>query len=163
MSKTLAFTIEHQQQTEWCWAAVSKSVASFFDSPPTWTQCSIANAELGQVDCCANGSSPSCNCSWYLDRALSRVKHLRSMSTGSSGKPTIENEVDQNLPIGARIGWSGGGGHFVAIYGYDDSDATKLLIVIGDPWYGVSIVDFDVFVSDYLGSGAWTHSYFIQQ
>jgi hypothetical protein len=160
MSKTLGFTIEHQQQTEWCWAAVSKSVASFFNSASAWTQCSVVNAELTRSDCCASGGSPACNQPWYLDRALQRIKNFRSMSNAPSNRTSVRTEIDSDDPMGARIQWAGGGGHFVSIYGYDDSDATKLLIVIGDPWYGVSIVDFDVFTNNYLGMGSWTHSYF---
>ena len=71
----------------------------------------------------------------------------------------MQQEIDNDDPMGARIQWTQGGGHFVSIYGYDDSDAAKFLLVIGDPWYGVSIVAIDQFTKNYLGMGSWTHSY----
>ena len=160
MSKTLAFVIEHQQQTEWCWAAVSKSVSTFFDSAAGWTQCAIVNSEMGRSDCCTKGGSPFCNCTWYLERALQRVSKFRNMLNSPSDRLTVRGEVDISNPMGARILWARGGGHFVALYGYDDSDPDHLLVVVGDPWYGASIVDFDTFTTNYLGMGSWTHSYF---
>jgi hypothetical protein len=41
----LDFTMQHQQQTNWCWAAVSTSVALFYDPVSTWTQCAVASAK----------------------------------------------------------------------------------------------------------------------
>lgn len=163
MGKTLTFVIEHQQQTEWCWAAVSKSVSAFFNAATGWTQCKIVNAELARNDCCEGGNSPFCNRPWYLDRALQRVNNFGTTSNNPSDRPTVRGEVDAEDPMCARIQWVGGGGHFVSIYGYDDSDATKLLLVIGDPWYGTSIVSFDTFTNNYLGMGSWTHSYFTKR
>lgn len=162
MSKTLGFNIEHQVQTEWCWAAVSKSVSVFFNAGSPWTQCTIVNAELGRTDCCADGSSASCNCPWYLDKALQRVNNLKKLSDSATDTAAVRSEIDGGDPLGVRIGWNGGGGHFVALYGYDDSDPTNLLLMIGDPWTGTSIVPFDVFSTNYQGMGTWTDSYFTQ-
>ena len=39
-------TVEQQQQTQWCWAAVSNSVSHFYDAGSAWSQCTIVNAEL---------------------------------------------------------------------------------------------------------------------
>ena len=77
-ARTCGLTVEHQTQTQWCWAAVSNSVSHFYDAGSTWTQCTIVNAELGQSTCCSNGSSSACNKPWYLDKALTRVGCLLS-------------------------------------------------------------------------------------
>jgi hypothetical protein len=160
-------TVEHQQQTQWCWAAVSNSVSHFYDAGSTWTQCAIVNAELGQTACCTNGSSSACNQPWYLDRALTRVGCLLSWASGTLTFATVKSLINSTRPPCARQGWSGGGGHFMAIVCYFEgllgllggAGSTAKRLRISDPWYGDSVVDYDVFVSGYQGTGSWTHSY----
>src|SRR5947209_8521285 len=72
---SLGFSVQHQRQTQWCWAAVTSSVAAFFGTT-TWPQCRVVNSELDQQACCTSGSSPECNKSWYLDRSLTRTGNL---------------------------------------------------------------------------------------
>jgi hypothetical protein len=159
--------VEHQQQTQWCWAAVSNSVSHFYDAGSTWTQCSIVNAELGQSTCCTNGSSSACNKSWYLDKALTRVGCLLTWASGTLSFATVKSLINGGRPPCARQGWSGGGGHFMAVACYFEgilgllarSGSTAKRLRISDPWYGDSVVDYDVFVSGYQGTGSWTHSY----
>ncbi len=156
--RQLTFTIQHQQQTNWCWAAVAVSVSLYYNSASGWTQCSLANAELGQTTCCANGSTAQCNQPWYLDRALTRTANLSSWVSGSVGLSTVEQEVDAARLVGVRIGWSGGGGHFVVIEGYQENGAGY--VYIEDPWYGASYVGYDTLRTAYQGSGSWTHTYY---
>ncbi len=159
--------VEHQQQTQWCWAAVSNSVSHFYDAGSTWTQCSIVNSELGQTSCCTNGSTAACNKSWYLDKALTRVGCLLSWASGTLSFATVQSLVNNGRPPCARQGWSGGGGHFMAITCYFEgilgllagSGSTAKRLRITDPWYGDSVIDYDLFVSGYQGTGTWTHSY----
>ena len=105
--------VEHQQQTNWCWAAVSNSVSNFYDAASTWTECSIVDAELGQSTCCTNGSSAACNQSWYLDKALTRVGRLQSWASGTLTFASVQSLINNGRPPCARQGWSGGGGHFM--------------------------------------------------
>jgi len=152
----LNFVMQHQQQTNWCWAAVAASVSAFFNPSTPWTQCLIVNAELGRTDCCVNGSSASCNVPWYLDRALQRTGNFVSWSSGAETLANIENEIDNGRILGVRIGWSGGGGHFVVLEGYN---ADLNMVAVDDPWYGASDVALATFQTAYMGSGTWTHSY----
>jgi hypothetical protein len=166
-SRCSGLTVEHQQQTQWCWAAVSNSVSHYYDPGSTWTQCTIANAELGQTGCCTNGSSAACNKPWYLDKALTRVGCFQSIASGTLSFATIRSLIGAARPPCARQAWSGGGAHFMAItccyegilglLGESGSMAKRLKIT--DPWYGDSIVDYTTFVSGYQGTGSWTHSY----
>lgn len=159
--------VDAQQQTQWCWAAVSNSVSHFYDASSTWSQCTVVNAELGQTTCCTNGSSAACNQSWYLDRALTRVGRLQSWGAGTLTFATIKSLINGGQPPCARQGWSGGGGHFMGIACYFEGligalsggSTTAQRLRITDPWYGDSVVDYTVFVSGYQGTGTWTHSY----
>jgi hypothetical protein len=155
----LDFAMQHQQQTNWCWAAVATSVALFYDPASTWTQCTVANTELGRADCCGAGASGACNVYGFLDTSLTTVGHLDHFTGSSSTFAAVQAEIDAGRPLCARTAWSGGGAHFLAIIGYR---ILQEMLAVDDPWYGKSDVSYATFGSSYQGSGSWTHSYFTQ-
>src|SRR3954466_8432973 len=65
----LDVTIPAQQQTNWCWAAVSVGIArAYHDNPPD--QCTLATSILGQgLHCCPIGE-PKCNVTHTLEEPL---------------------------------------------------------------------------------------------
>jgi hypothetical protein len=160
--RCLNYNRQDQQQTNWCWAAVSGAVAAYYNASTTWTQCAIADAELGRSDCCGAGASGACNVPWYLNSALSRVGHLASFASGTLTFAIVQSEINAGRPVCARIGWSGGGGHFVALTCWYRNLLTGTQSVrVDDPWpaYGRSVWLFSAFSTAYQGSGSWTHSY----
>ncbi|WP_024696289.1 papain-like cysteine protease family protein [Pseudomonas syringae] len=185
-SLTLPFAMQPQQQTNWCWAAVSVSTALFYDLGNPATQCALANQAFGDSNnCCVNGSSGACNQPYFLNLALSWVGHLNNWYEQAFTLAQIMGEIDARHPLGARIGWNGGGGHFVAIYGYNTNvpaaapalsapvapastpasaptpapAAPPATLSIADPWFGVSVIAMTDFAAHYQGGGTWTHSY----
>jgi hypothetical protein len=160
-SNQLNMAMQPQQQTNWCWSAVSVSVKLFFSPGYAITQCDQANSQLGQTTCCANGSSSACNIPWYLDRALSGLGNLAGVFVGTTSFSAVQTQINSTRPVGCRIGWAGGGGHFVAIDGCDPASPNQLL-TIKDPIYGTSILAYMIFSTAYQGSGSWTHSYLTQ-
>jgi hypothetical protein len=159
-TRRLAFHMQAQTESNWCWAATSTSVSHYYWYSSTWTQCKVAGAELNLKNCCELPASGACNVPWYLDRALTRTDNFVSIS-GPIGFDQVRAEIDAGHVVGARIGWSGGGGHFVIIYGY-----TRVLTFeyfdIDDPIYGKSHLKVSDFSSNYQGSGSWTHAYITQ-
>ena len=153
------FVMQRQLQANWCWAATAASVSAYFNPATSWTQCKVVNAELGKSDCCTNGSSSYCDIPWYLDAALARTGNLQSWSSGTESMPNISGEIKNGRPLCARIGWSRGGGHFVAIDGFN-SDLN--MVAIDDPAYGPSDVTLATFLTAYQGTGTWTHKYFVK-
>ncbi len=157
-SKQLAFNMEAQTQSNWCWAATATSVSHFYWFLSNWAQCLVANAELGLNNCCNSPVPVACNVPWYLDRALSRTNNFVSI-TGQITFQQVRDEIDAGRPVGARVGWSGGGGHFMVIYGYSTIGGTDYFD-IDDPIYGKSHLAVTDFADNYQGSGTWTHTYF---
>ena len=135
-SKQVAFDMQAQTQSNWCWAATATSVSRFYWLWSTWTQCRVANGELGRTDCCDSTVPSACNVPWYLERALTRTSNFVS-TTGQASFQQVRDEIDAGRPVGARIGWSGGGGHFMVIYGYSFIAGVEHLD-IHDPIYGKS-------------------------
>ena len=154
---SLAFAMQKQQQTNWCWAAVSASVARFYRPATPWArQCRVASRELGQT-CCPAGARPGvCNVPWYLERALARVKHLQHWANGTATLPQSQGEISTGRPLGARVGWAAGGGHFVVLSGFSTAGN---LVTVDDPIYGRSTLPLATFQSSYQGSGTWAHTY----
>jgi hypothetical protein len=71
--------------------------------------------------------------------------------------PQVITEISANRPVGVRIGWQGGGGHFIAIAGYSTNGGQ--FVDVEDPWYQASAVSYAVLQSAYKGTGSWTHTY----
>src|SRR4051794_38807258 len=42
----LMFTMETQQQSNWCWAAAATSIFKFYSNSNQWSQCSVAGSCL---------------------------------------------------------------------------------------------------------------------
>ena len=155
-SSNLGFSMQTQLQSNWCWAAVSVSTSKYYLSTSKWTQCKVVNAELTQTSCCKDGSTAACDKPWYLDRALGRTGNLNVVTSGTIAFSVIQTEVNAKRPVATRIGWSGGGGHFVVIDGYN---STTQSISVRDPFYGSSTYTLTAFTTKYRQTGSWTHTY----
>lgn len=159
--KVLPFNMQAQTQSNWCWAATSTSVSKFYSALSPWTQCKVAADELSK-SCCSSPVPSACNIPWYLDKALTRTKNFVSIQGGTITWEKVKEELDKGLVVGTRIGWSGGGGHFMVIHGVSRVGDTKYLH-IDDPIYGKSVLTYNQFATNYQGSGSWTHTYFTKK
>lgn len=152
------FRVQSQLQLNWCWSAVSTSISLFYTPASPWTQCSVADAELGRGDCCAGGASGPCNRPWYLDRALARVGCYVSIA-GPCLMADLQSEIASGRVPCVRIGWSDGSGHFVAVAGWYTGAQGIDYVVVEDPNAGTVQLAFVSLLTAYRGSGRWTHSY----
>jgi hypothetical protein len=149
------FDMQHQLESEWCWAATSTSVYHFYNPSSTITQCQVVNHQLNRTDACVNGDSPACNQPGYLDEALAFLGCLNRVDGIPEPFATVVSETSTGRPLGIRVAWAGGGAHFLASSGYEQNQ----LMVVEDPIYGTSVVPYSTMLSAYQGSGSWTTSY----
>jgi hypothetical protein len=156
---TLNFSVEPQLGRDWCWAAVASSVSRFFDDATTWSQCSIASAELGKACCPAQRNGP-CDHPWWLDKALKCTGNLGSFLDGAIDEAAIRIQLGLKRPIGLRVGWSTGGGHFLAIRAIKTDTTGQLIITTTDPIFGESELSLAELESRYREVGTWTHTYY---
>jgi len=153
----LNFTVQPQTQSNWCWAAVSTSVAHYYDNASTVTQCEVVNQQVGRTDCCQNPGSSNCNVIGYLDNALTYVGHLASEQGSAATYAATSTAVIAATPPCIRIGWSGGGGHFIGVYGIEPTN----MHWVTDPIFGQSLVSYATLTGGtYEGNGTWTNTYF---
>ncbi|WP_169630176.1 papain-like cysteine protease family protein [Flavobacterium humi] len=149
--------MQFQSQSNWCWAANAASISVFYNGGSTVTQCMVASFCLNRTDCCSTAASV-CNVPYYLDRALKVVGSFKQVVNQPVGLPFIKAEIDGRCVIGARIGWQGGGGHFVTLFGYNDMTSNSF-VYVADPIYGGSYCNLANFTSSYLNAGKWTDTY----
>lgn len=155
----LAFSMQTQQELNWCWAANASSVSLFFDSASQWTQCAVAAACL-DANCCVDRAA--CNQTFVLDVPLSLTKNLQgSVIAAPDSRNALQEQIDAGSPVCCHISWGGQEGHFVTVSGYDWSTDD---VIVNDPLYGPgpARVPYNTFVGSYRGAGYWDYSYHTQ-
>ncbi|KAF0813425.1 hypothetical protein IGB42_01776 [Andreprevotia sp. IGB-42] len=160
----LRFAMQRQQQTHWAWAAVTASVARYYDPRATTSQCELANWAFNQINCCIDGSSSACNRPYLLAEALQHLGHLHQQTEGGISLPALTGEIDAAQPVVVAIRWTQGTErHPVVITGYDDTGPITT-IEINDPADGdTTVIRYADFPGSYKSGGVWdatclTHS-----
>jgi hypothetical protein len=151
--------MQMQLQSEWCWAATSSSVSHYYDPASTFSQCSIVNNQQKQTTCCTDGSTPECNTPFFLNQALTCTGNLASVENNPPPLAHLATEFAAGRVVCARIGWNGGGGHFLAL---DAVDVPNERIQVCDPIIGTSDYAYADFVNAYRGMGTCTTGYLTQ-
>jgi hypothetical protein len=156
----LKFPMQLQLQSQWCWAATSVSVSSYYDSQAGWTQCAMVNAQKGLTTCCEDGSSEPCNTPNVLSGPLRRADVLDRKEQGSVDYEAVRREIDAGRPLGVRVEWGDTHtGHFIVIEGYQRSGDER--VAVEDPFAGPFDLSFATLTEGlYQGTGFWTHTYF---
>lgn len=156
-NKSLAFAIQPQAQTQWCWAAVSSSVADYYapHTPPDPSQCALASWAFSPNDCCASGGSSACNQPYLQSLALQHVGHRNRSFSGPMTFSAIQAEIVAERPIAVSIAWNVAGGHAVTITGYATLSGVPSVLV-RDPGDGGSASWIPLSTFPAGGSWNWT-------
>ena len=162
----LAFTMQVQEETNWCWAAVAVSTGHFYAAAGgVPTQCHLATAELagkGVGVCCPARVNPACDIPWYLHTALVRLGRYHGyLATAANYASQLVPQIAAGRPVAFRIDWGAGTGHFVMVSGYDQTGGSQI-VTVDDPAPATSgglspqrhIMDYATFTSAYLGTGS---------
>jgi hypothetical protein len=137
--------------------AVSSSISSYYNKVAPWLQCHIVSMAFSDPTCCVNGGTTACNQPYFLHTALHITQNLNTWVTRALTYAETDNEIALGHPVGVRIAWNGGGGHFVAI-----TATQQNWVEVMDPWSGMHRVPYDIAKFSYKGGGAWSHSYITQ-
>ena len=160
-STKLALHMQRQVQSEWCWAAVTASVAVFYRPASSWTQCGVADATLGRQDCCTTGGADQerCNKPYFLDVALEVIGHFQGMEARVLAFDEILGEIGQGRPVCCRIEWQDRTGHFLSIIDCFTGPSGETYLRLADPIFLETQIVLRDFASGYQTGAAWTHSY----
>ena len=172
--RTIPLTVQKQENTEWCWAAVTVSINLVFRPLSTHTQCEVAGQILGR-QCCPGGKSAAsgpCNVPHELHPVLG---HFHLLAADPIVKPLtfnhVKREIDGGRPVCVLIKWLDkhgertNRGHFIAIAGYRVTPSQKEFVSIGDPFYGPSEISYTSFSNPRGGyrdgRGVWFASFLV--
>jgi len=156
----LRFRIQRQQQSQWCWSAVSCSVRRYYQPASTLTQCQLVNQRRGRTDCCVNGSSSACDRPDDTSNALDNLGHLNTFTGSSVSYAELRNQANAGRPTFMRIVWSGGGAHAVLACGVEDGN----FVIVCDPGSSsaadpnlgtTNVVAYNTLLTAYNGTGSW--------
>ena len=153
-ARLLDFTIQSQEQSEWCWAANAASVSKFYDPLSTWTQCQLANDAFALTTCCQDGTTDQCNQAYHVDVALVMVSRYGRTLKTRLADADIRMEIDNGRPVCVMIRWPDQNNHFVTIYGYSGT-----FYDIADPLWGLSMVEAATFPQQYHSGADWAETY----
>jgi hypothetical protein len=155
----LNFVMSHQQEQNWCWAAVALTITRYYNTTSIWiSQCQIASSGLGFICCQVGQNCKDCDVPWRLDSALNVTNNFNTWAPGQASISQIAVEIDGGKPLGVRIGWPDGTGHFCCITGYWEVGGETWLH-IEDPCYKHTCLSYSHFRSHYHCDGTWTDSY----
>jgi hypothetical protein len=169
--RTLNVLYNHQESTNWCWAACCQSVLAYYGQ--IIAQCDVAETarvldyrvvnqyrgpRFGGTYCC--NLNNGCNCTNYMDSctfsagSISLIlKYYGIMKNYSVESPisydVIKNEINSWRPVVFQWAWVAGGGHFLVIRGYNTSNN---LINYIDPNDGYQTMTYQWVVSNSLSS-----------
>jgi Papain-like cysteine protease AvrRpt2 len=151
------YSIQHQSYSNWCWAAVTASVANCFNPPGTLSQCSVAANQLG-LNCCGGDGPGPCNRTWNLDQPLQQVGNYDHRDDSTVLFSDLQTEVSGQRPVGCRIVWSDQSAHFVTVIGWSTANGSDW-VDVGDPAAGFVQLSYSDLVSAYDSQGTWTNTY----
>jgi Papain-like cysteine protease AvrRpt2 len=149
--------MQHQQETEWCWDAVSVSIDHYFNTNSPLTQPAFATHELNVP--LAEANQPR-----YIQFALQDLGRLESNPNGCLAFADIQKQLDANLPVVAHIEWDQGGAHYVLITGYQFSPTGAPQVLVADPLMAsgsVLVWDYATFVYAYSPSHSQAEGYWV--
>jgi hypothetical protein len=162
----LSFRIQKQEELNWCWAAVSASVAQYYEDSKWQRQCSVVNAALAAIrgvsDCCTDGATLPCNIPWDLRKALLAIGHLDSLTNGPLSFAGIAAQVQNKRPLACRILSPGPAAHFVAVIGCAETPSGEQWVTIADPsrTTGDTVTAlYRDLTSNYLPNSRWDLTY----
>lgn len=106
-----------QEQSNWCWAATTKSVVQYYRGVSA-TQCKIVQWGKGTATCA--------NVTGYFGLDVSRALTNSGISgigstTGVLSFDTVRGEIDSSRVALIRWGWDDGSGHMLLLRGYNTS------------------------------------------
>lgn len=92
------FVIQKQLKSNWCWAAVTASLASYYGKNEFVDQKQLVRAIINQ-NCCDGIGCGKCNRPWYVGESLDYVGLLRELLSNPVSKDRLITELRNNNPV----------------------------------------------------------------
>jgi hypothetical protein len=161
--RTLPFAMQPQQQTNWCWAAVTFSVSHYypFNGRPVaqMSQCQLATNFVGRPSCLnplpPYGADWPGNQMFTLEMPLEQAGHLGA-TVATLNFAQVAQQIEAQRPVCCHIKL-GPGGHFLSITGYIANP--EMDVFVQDPVPGPNSGYIPIAVFAHYRGGLWDESY----
>jgi hypothetical protein len=173
------FRVQPQQQTQWCWAAVTASLLNVL-SPINAAQSEVVNRTLTPAQIAENANRP-----FDITEAAKQAGLQVKYTSRSLPLWDVRDGINQGLPIPLQINWKKdgqpegelGSGHYVVLtaIGPDDPRGEEggedhTIVIVEDPFKGRLEMTWAELKDDYPGaankhlynhpvSGTWTYTH----
>jgi hypothetical protein len=157
---TSSFPIQQQSMRNWCWAACTSSISTFYNDMPVLSQPQL-EAALNNKPACAFGPLIEyCDDMANLADSLSYIGHLREEDDNVLPSADVVAALASGNPIGVQLNIPGIGGHAVIIVEAANAGG-RTVIQVADPAKGqINTMYYEDLRDNYLGNGGtWDKSY----
>jgi Papain-like cysteine protease AvrRpt2 len=145
-------TVEKQQHSNWCWAAVAVSVARYYQkngfNPPE-TECSLAGRFLSGKCCQEPFPDGACDLPHSLEDVLRHFNLLVGPQHGKFSFEVTNRLIQGGTPVPVYISWGRGAGHFVVLTNSLVTKDGDPAVYVSDPFFTSHWVLFDEFTQGY--------------
>jgi ABC-type bacteriocin/lantibiotic exporter with double-glycine peptidase domain len=114
----LVVPIIGQTYSQWCHAGSIQMIIRAYGNN-SWTQCDIVKKEFNSSSCPNNPATTTQLCD-----GIRRIGYTCTNTNAPLSWSASWNEIASYHPFVVRIGWTGGGGHFMVIRGVDNTSPT---------------------------------------
>jgi hypothetical protein len=164
-----SFSVEHQEQDQWCWAAAALAICHFYGDQTWQQQCDLVNDIFspirGSTDCCQNGSTLPCNMSWTLSVVLNTANRLAQPIRGIVFFADLVQEIEVGQrPVALRMTFADlNTAHFIVLAGCAETADGRQWVKVADPSNATGIIatiEYTTLINDYRPGATWDESYF---
>jgi len=151
------FSIQIQDQSNWCWLAGVASIANYYLGRSSWQQCDLANKLLGQTTCCSDGSTTQCDQPGQVDDALDATGNRGQFFSVGVSLDSLATELAAGRPVIAGVYWADSVGHGFVITGVHPNGDIDTY----DPANGqMARQNYNMFKQHQPGGGVWRETDF---
>jgi hypothetical protein len=161
VGKSVNIKLIKQQQTNWCWAACTLMIYTYYNVTNT-SQCQLANQEFGKWNnCCVNGSSSACDQPLSNDNITKLLNVENALSARFANNTltffNLDTQIGYNQPVLIGINWTAGGGHVALAVGTNSSNNN---VTLNDPAEDAQkVVTYNDLKNGY-GAGSWDETWY---
>ncbi len=150
------FGVQRQQQTQWCWAAVTSSMMQFMAPERAASQSEVVT---NTIKTATAGSPDDLNRPWDIAEAAKTMGLEDGTRYGNVSRDTMRGMVNEGVPVPIQINWrnkarkngSLGDGHYVVVNAIGEEAKGRTLVQIEDPLVGKLNLTWDELKNDYPG------------
>lgn len=151
------FRLQRQQQTEWCWAAVTSSMIEFMAPERAASQSEVVTSTLADE---ADKPVEELNRPEDITKAAKTMGMEEGTRYGNVSRDTMRWLVNEGTPIPIQINWrnqarkngSLGSGHYLVVNAIGEEAKGETPVYIEDPWVGEKMtLSWDELKNDYPG------------